>query len=277
MTTQTPSTATAGSVIVSDSATFSGGFNHTGTITFDLQNASNVEVPGYTQQTDTVTAGNNTYSATNETVSLAVGTYHWHVVYSGDANNNGFTLDNETLAVSPASPTFTTTQTPTTFTAGSVTVSDLATFSGGFNHTGTITFDLQDASNVEVPGYTQQTDTVTAGSNTYSATNETVTLANQTYHWHVAYSGDVNNNGFTLDNELLTGGKASPTFMTTQTPSTATAGSVIVSDMATFSGGLNPTGTITFDLQNASNVAVRVTPSKRSPSRPAPIPTAPPT
>ena len=115
MTTQTPSTATAGSVIVSDTATFSGGFNPTGTITFDLQNASNVEVPGYTQQTDTVTAGDNTHSATNGRSAWpsARTTGTWS--YSGDANNNGFTLDNETLAVSPASPTFTTTQTPTTF------------------------------------------------------------------------------------------------------------------------------------------------------------------
>ena len=203
------------------------GFTPTGTVTYEFFTTIN-GTGSHTDQVVTLAGGVVPNSA--NTAALAAGAYSYVAIYSGDSHYKGSTGAVEPLTVSKASPTFTTTQTPTTATAGSVTVSDVATFSGGFNHTGTITFDLQNASNVEVPGYTQQTDTVTAGSNTYSATNETVSLAAGTYHWHVVYSGDANNNGFTLDNETLAVSKASPTFTTTQTPTTATAGSVTVSD-----------------------------------------------
>jgi len=38
-------------------------------------------------------SGNGTYPTTNSTfVASTAGTWRWLVVYSGDANNNGFTI-----------------------------------------------------------------------------------------------------------------------------------------------------------------------------------------
>ena len=102
---------------LTDSATLSGGYNPTGTITFYLF------APGVTPNgsdsnnvySDTVTvSGNGTYTtaAGNQPggyVPTTAGTYQWVAVYSGDTNNNGANspFDSEPETVSPASPTMT--------------------------------------------------------------------------------------------------------------------------------------------------------------------------
>src|SRR5262249_13556015 len=74
---------------LTDSATLSGGYNATGTITFTLYSPSNAVV-----YTDVVTvSGNGTYTtATGGNpggyLPSAAGTYQWVASYSGDANNN---------------------------------------------------------------------------------------------------------------------------------------------------------------------------------------------
>jgi hypothetical protein len=70
------------------SATLTGGYNETGTITFTLYNPNNVNV-----YTDTVmVTGNGSYdtssgTATGSAVPTLAGTYQWVASYSGDANN----------------------------------------------------------------------------------------------------------------------------------------------------------------------------------------------
>ena len=98
--------------VISDSATLSGGFKETGTITFDLYG------PGGTTpvHTDTQTvSGDGTYttSFTPEAPPpgyAIVGTYDWVVSYSGDANNSAVdsTFGNESGQVDPASPSLST-------------------------------------------------------------------------------------------------------------------------------------------------------------------------
>ena len=76
--------------ILTDTATLTGGFSPTGTITFDLYAPGGV-VPIDTENVSV--SGNGTYTTpagyTLPTTGTVTGTYQWVVTYSGDANNNG--------------------------------------------------------------------------------------------------------------------------------------------------------------------------------------------
>ena len=95
--------------------------------------------------------GNGTYTTptgfTLPTSGTVTGTYQWDASYSGDSNNNTVSDNNaadEQVMVSAASPTITTTPSPTTVTLGTtpVTLNDTAILAGGYHPTGTITFTL---------------------------------------------------------------------------------------------------------------------------------------
>ena len=91
-TTANPSSVTlsnSGSPTLKDSATLSGGYNPTGTITFTLYGLDGTTVV----DTETATvSGNGTYTTptgyTLPTTGTVTGTYQWVASYSGDANNN---------------------------------------------------------------------------------------------------------------------------------------------------------------------------------------------
>jgi hypothetical protein len=123
---QQPTAAvTAGNVTVQDQATLSGGSLYTGagTLSFVLEDASNAAIAGTSYSTSV--SANGSFDTKPATVSLAAGTYHWMVSFSGDANNAAPPdVTNETFTVGKASPTLTTTiLLPTTaVTAGNVTV-----------------------------------------------------------------------------------------------------------------------------------------------------------
>ena len=96
------------------------------------------------------------------------GTYQWDATYSGDTNNktvseNGASA--EQVAVSPASPTITTTPSTTTGMCGTTeTLKDTAVLAGGYSPTGTVTFTLYSPSDTLL-----DTETVTVnGDGTYS-------------------------------------------------------------------------------------------------------------
>ena len=93
VTTQTaPSSELVGSGALQDSATLTGGFNPTGTITFFLFSPGQVcsATPSVFAFTTTVTVnGNKTYGPVTGPIPNIVGTWQWLAVYSGDGNNNG--------------------------------------------------------------------------------------------------------------------------------------------------------------------------------------------
>ena len=71
-----------------------------------------------------------------------MGTYHWVATYNGDTNN---TTVSSACAAEPVTITQATPAIATTPSAGGpvgTSISDTATVSGGFNPTGTVTFDL---------------------------------------------------------------------------------------------------------------------------------------
>ena len=231
-----------------DVATLSGAFNPTGSIVFSL--FDNDTCAGDPIFTSTVTVdGNDDYTSASFTTQAA-GTYYWIANYSGDDNNdataNGCGEANESVVVNPATPTVTTNASDPV-TVGGV-ISDVATLSGGFSPTGSITFSLFD--NDTCAGDPIFTSTVTvAGNGNYTSASFTTTHAG-TYHWIANYSGDDNNdataNGCNEENENVVVNPATPSIATSAT----LGGQVgdLISDTATVSGGFNPTGTVTFKL-----------------------------
>src|SRR6185437_11762318 len=123
-TTQQPAGATVGTPIA-DKATVSGGFNPTGTVTFNLY--SNPNGTGTPLFTDTeALAGGSATSATY--VATATGTDYWVATYNGDSNNVSVTsgTKDEPVVVSPATPAINTAQQPATAVVGS-SIADKAT------------------------------------------------------------------------------------------------------------------------------------------------------
>ncbi len=96
---------------LNDTAVLAGGYYETGTITFTLYLGNTL------LNTETVAvSGNGSYTTptgyTLPTTGTVTGNYQWDASYSGDTNNTSASENNaaaEQVAVSPASPTITTT------------------------------------------------------------------------------------------------------------------------------------------------------------------------
>ncbi len=126
---------------ISDTATLSGGFAPTGTITFSLFGPDNATCTGETTFSSTVpVSGNGPYpSAPFTTVSS--GTYRWVATYSGDANSNaaGPTACDDQAESVVVSDVTTTTTTSTTIPQGTTTTSTSTTIPQGTTTTSTST------------------------------------------------------------------------------------------------------------------------------------------
>jgi len=83
ITTTTGGTVRAGRGVLTDSATLSGGFNPTGTITFALFGPT-----GVVDVEQVAVNGNGTYSTPHGFAPSAGGVYQWVATYSGDGSNN---------------------------------------------------------------------------------------------------------------------------------------------------------------------------------------------
>jgi hypothetical protein len=180
-----------GTAVLSDSVTVTGGYNPTGTVTFTLTQPDNSSI-----SVGSVTInGDGTYALPTTVLATQVGTYTWHANYLGDSLNNGAIDDgsNESLTTIKASPTIITTSNPTgsvTQTNMTMTVTDSAVVSAGYNETGSLVFTLTGPGGFS---YTQ-TDTL-AGNSTYTATTSLPAgAALGTYTWTVTFAGDANNN-----------------------------------------------------------------------------------
>ena len=179
---------------ISYSATVSGGYNPTGTVTFDLYDndqCSGDPIYSSTEALSSGTAGPVSFTPT------APGTYYWIATYNGDANNNtdaGECGDEgEVDTVAKAQPSLSTT--PTWLP------NDDATLTGGFGTLGgTLTFTLYDNATCDAGTddvnvlYTE--DVSVSGTGTYGTSNTAVSVTTDgTYSWEVSYDGDGSNEG----------------------------------------------------------------------------------
>ncbi len=191
------STTASGSVAVggniSDSATLSGGFNPTGTVTFKLYGPGDTTCSTAIATSTATVNGNGTYHSAVFTTG-AVGTYNWTASYGGDADNAAAgptACGDESVTVIKASPSITTTASGTVPAGGKI--SDTATLSGGFNPTGTVTFKLYGPGDTTCSTAIATSTATVNGNGTYHSAVFT-TGAVGTYNWTASYSGDVNNN-----------------------------------------------------------------------------------
>jgi uncharacterized repeat protein (TIGR01451 family) len=245
---------------ISDSATLSGGYSPTGSITFRAygpDDASCSAAPVFTSNPVTVN-GNGTYGPVSFTPAAA-GVYRWIASYSGDPNNNavsGACNDaGETDTVTKVNPTISTSATESVTIGGAI--HDSAILAGGVNPTGTITFTLYGPNDASCTGQAAYSTSVSvSGNGTYGPVSFTPTAVG-TYTWIAAYSGDANNNavtGLCSDaGETDTVNPAAPAISTTAS-GTVEVGSDI-SDTAHLTGGVGPTGSITFELYGPDNAS----------------------
>jgi hypothetical protein len=248
-TTQQPASATVGTSIA-DEATVTGGYDPTGTVTFELfSNSTGSGTPLFTEADVALVAGVATstgYAAT------ATGTDYWVATYNGDSNNSSVTSDAaaEPVTITLAIPSINTAQQPTTAVVGTL-VADQATVTGGDDPTGTVTFNLYiNSTGSGTPLFTDADVALVNGVATSAGYTATAT---GTDYWVATYNGDANNSAVTSDTALepITVTPTAPSINTTQQPPTAVVGTSIA-DQTTVTGGDDPTGTVTFNLYSNS-------------------------
>ncbi len=288
LSTQASGTVTLGNPI-SDTATLTGGVGATGSITFRAYGPNDGSCSSAPVSTFTMTVtGNGNYASSAFTPTVA-GTYRFIATYSGDANNlsvaNSCSDAGEAVIVSPPPninvPPVPVTPTLTTTASAAVTlgnaISDGATLAGGSSPTGTITFRAYGPNDTSCSSAPVATSTATvAGDGGYRSAGFTPSSAG-TYRFIATYSGDNNNNS--VSTSCTDAGESVavtppgspppppppliPTALVTKASASVTLGKAI-SDTATLSGGVNPTGTITFKAYGPNDATCAKAPANSS-------------
>jgi uncharacterized protein (DUF2141 family) len=249
----TPSAGGPVGIAIHDVANVSGGNSPTGDVIFSLFDPSQATCAGPAVFTDTKTLASGTATSGDYTTA-AVGTYRWTATYSGDANNLGATsgCQAEQVTTTKAQPAIATTQ-----SAGGVVgvaIHDVANVTGGLNPTGTVTFNLYDPTQATCQG--NPVFTAAPGlANGTATSGDYTTAAVGTYRWTATYSGDAMNAAAVsgCQAEQVTTTQALPAIATT--PSAGGVVGVVIHDVANVSGGLNPTGMVTFNLYDPSQAS----------------------
>jgi hypothetical protein len=238
-----------------DNANLMGGAAPTGSILFNLYGPGDTTCSTSIFNSTVPVAGAGSYNSASYTTTQA-GTYQWRAAYSGDANNDAVSTacndPAEDVIVGKARTVLTTTASGPVAVGGGP-IFDTAHLRGGFNPTGTITFELSGPADTICSADPVFTDTVTVnGNGDYQSAGYSPT-APGLYKWRARYDGDTNNLGDgptacldPLESVLVTAGLLTPTLTTVASPSVAAGGQV--HDTATLAGGLVPTGNITFNL-----------------------------
>ncbi len=252
------SPATVGVATLYDVATLTGGYQPGGTIQFSLTSPGGTTV---NVGSPVSVSGDSTYDSIS-VLATAVGTYEWHAVYSGDANNNTATDQGgsaegvTTIKACPAINTAAHVSSPAT--VGVATLYDVATLTGGYQPGGTIQFSLTSPGGTTV---NVGSPVSVSGDSTYDSISVLATAVG-TYEWHAVYSGDANNNTATDQGgsaEGVTTIKACPAINTAaHVSSPATVGVATLYDVATLTGGYQPGGTIQFSLTSPGGTTVNV-------------------
>ena len=227
-----------------------GGSNPTGTLTFSLYGPADPTCLGIPELVAAIpVAGNGEYS-TDRLSASTVGAYQVVVRYSGDQHNPAAASScgdgaveisaRPTLSFTPAAPV----------TAGGA-ISVAATLEEGLDPTGSLTFNLygpNDPTCEEAPVSTSVVGLV----NGRATSDQYVTHAPGSYHFSVLYMGDANN--AEVYAACYEAGDSIAVGLVSPAISVAVGGRVSIGApidaTATLSGGLHPTGSITFKLFN---------------------------
>lgn len=186
-----PSVAVGGQI--TDTARLLGADHPTGTVVFVLfgpDDATCATPPIFTSAA--VSASDDGTFTSSPFTPTTPGTYWWRATYSGDENigSQSTSCHNpaEAVSVTQAQPSITTTATASARLGEPI--HDRATLAGGFDPTGTITFDAFRPGDFACGGPPAFTAAVAVvGNGDYESPGFTPTVPG-TYRWTAAYSGD---------------------------------------------------------------------------------------
>ncbi|MGH2719065.1 MAG: hypothetical protein ACRDJU_10840, partial [Actinomycetota bacterium] len=253
--TAAPSQGVVGGAVTA-TATLSGGFSPTGSITWSLYGPGDPQCMGAPMTAAGVAVtGNGAYVSPAFTPSTP-GSYSFSASYSGDTNNaavSGSCAAAGTVLTLKSQPTLTTQASPSAPLGASVSAT--ATLAFGTSPTGTILFSVYGPDNASCSGAPEVTSTATvSGNGSYASANYTPT-GNGISRFTASYSGDASNfpvgPSCGASSESILVGKAITALATTASAPVPLFGSIF--DNATLAGGFNPTGAITFDLYNLND------------------------
>ncbi|RKR91800.1 Ig-like domain-containing protein [Micromonospora pisi] len=238
---------------VFDTATLSGGVNNpTGTITFVLFRPGDTTCSRAPVFDSTVpVSGNGIYPSRSFRPTTA-GTYRWVAWYSGDLNNVSVSTTcndpGESVDVTPARTSLRMMLSRDVTLGGQV--SSTAILTGGVDPLGLIMLRLFGPGDTTCSRAPTFSDNIPVFGNGRYDAGPFIPTAAGTYRWTASYNGNANNlPASTTCNDPGTTVEVLPaptSLRTTASPSVALGGQV--SDTATLTDGVNPTGTITFLL-----------------------------
>jgi len=206
--TETALTTTASGTVqlggtIHDTAHLSGGVSPTGHVTFDVYGPGDATCQtslGTLSATPDPVTANGDFVSANFTPAIA-GTYMWIAHYSGDGSNNPVSTacgaENESVVVTPKTPSIATTLSATSVNAGTAVHDSSALTGATSNAGGTVTYSV----------YTDNTCTTLYASHQPSGNPVAVTAGVPgdsgavtfdqagTFYWQAVYSGDANNTG----------------------------------------------------------------------------------
>jgi YVTN family beta-propeller protein len=181
---------------VHDSANLASGHSPTGQITFRLYAPGDATCSGAPVFTNAKAVSGNGGYQSGGFMPTSPGTYRWKASYSGDANNQTVAGTcggpTETVAVTKATPTLTTTASPGVALGGKV--HDTARLAGGHTPTRKITFRLYGVGDTNCSGAPVFSTVKTVSGNGSYRSAEFTPKAIGRYRWRATYSGDANNN-----------------------------------------------------------------------------------
>jgi hypothetical protein len=173
----------------------SSGSTPTGTVTFTLYNQSDGFLGGSPLLTDTEPLVAGVASSAPYTTTAA-GTDYWVVNYSGDGtySGGGTAFAFTPVTVTEASPTISSVAGSSLLAVGQSTA-DTATVSGGYNPTGSVTFNIYP--NDSCTGAPLLTDADVALSGATATAPAYTPTASGSIYWVATYNGDGNNSSVT--------------------------------------------------------------------------------
>lgn len=244
---------------VSDEATLGGGFSPTGKVSWKVYEASDTECKTPLNKEPLVAILSAGHARSPAFKPGQDGVFQFVATYEGDANNEAVSSrcgqEGEQFEVAKARPAISTSVSAATVELGGA-ASDTATVSGGRSPTGKVRWSVYAASDKECKTPLNK-ESLLASLSAGSATSPAFKPAQAgTYQFVATYEGDGNNEAVSTacgeESEQFTATKAHPAIATSVSAAAIEVGES-ASDKATLSGGLSPTGKVSWSVYAASD------------------------